>query len=678
SFLLHSCPHPDPELLSLLARAGGVLLSAGSVEWVAGEAEGRVLRAAGRQLGEPAVAGRLYPPGTPWRRRHPPWLLHARLLNTLTRRAAVAAFRCGGSSGGGGGGGGGGGSWQPTTAQPQLTDLKQFPRPYLSLLRLLTLLTRHPNTHLVSRQAEAALEVAAKRFPAVVPPTFLPYILAGIADVPYEGVGDEGDGKGFQRSGRLEEEASRQEQPQQVVEGGESALQAFFLRLRAAAVGSSSSSSGTSSGSSSKTATGAAPAPASASAATATPQESESERDGRVLGCCHALSSNLNLWRLVFRQPNWLAAVVHALLAARTHNATVPQTALGELLLALATRVLHPPYGSMYAVQLYDNGNRKTQETEGETMEVAGSGLYGDLVRELVELGSPGGGMLLQRKERGAAAASHRYQVVANVLLLLLLPNRWGPYEQRQQQQQQQGAAGAAAAGSGGAAAAGAAAGMEVAEGAGSGSLAVVGAPPTAGGVAPGERLPAPEVVEVVVRHMLRQLCGGEASPHLRQLGLTGTLLPLSAVLEYGQSLPQLPRILADVITSATATANTAVASSEASGSSSTLTTPTTTPTPTTTGWGSRLMRSLALGHSELDAAEGMKDKRGAGLLALQQRLLNSTFEELCATLAAVAADRAARWPADGLPPPAAVRQGAFLVRQARLVQLMAAAAPRE
>jgi hypothetical protein len=62
----------------------------------------------------------------------------------------------------------------------------------------------------------------------------------------------------------------------------------------------------------------------------------------------------------------------------------------------------------------------------------------------------------------------------------------------------------------------------------------------------------------------------------------------------------------------------------------------------------------------------------------MQQKVLNMTFEEMASGLVLLPLDRLARWPNDGLARPAAVADGAFVVRHARLVQLLAAAAPVE
>lgn len=58
---------------------------------------------------------------------------------------------------------------------------------------------------------------------------------------------------------------------------------------------------------------------------------------------------------------------------------------------------------------------------------------------------------------------------------------------------------------------------------------------------------------------------------------------------------------------------------------------------------------------------------------------LNHTFEELLGTMAVgTHTDRLTRWPTDGAATPSAMAEGAFVVRHARLVQLLAAAAPQQ
>ncbi|EFJ46867.1 hypothetical protein VOLCADRAFT_92605 [Volvox carteri f. nagariensis] len=409
---------------------------------------------------------------------------------------------------------------------------------------------------LVSRSADAAFRSAAwcttrhpqmtrleQRFPCLAP-VYLPYFLATLADVPYDWA------------------PTTPLSPPPLTD--------FCASVRAAAFGGGS------------TAVAASGAAAGALACIFSPPPlSEIDRDGKVVGACHTMNKALNFWRLISRSPTWLGATLAALLAARTHNASVPQKALGDLLLTFAGRFLHPP-----ALSYADSGG-------------VNGGLYGDLVRSLVEVARPGA-----MARRGAP---FRYTIIANVMLTLMLPYRYG-------------------------------ASADVSDYGGAG----------------------------------------------------GTFLPLCVVVEYGAPLPQLKDVLRATIASASASA-----------SASTSTVAGAEPPPGASGapssgcggaagggdggdsgsgsvWGFRLIHALALNHTELDSAEALKDKRGAGLLALHQRVLRMTFEELAGGLASVPLERLSKWPNDGLPTPAAVMEGLFAVRHARLVQLLAAAAPEE
>ncbi|GIL93202.1 hypothetical protein Vretifemale_20641, partial [Volvox reticuliferus] len=531
----------DPELLAIAARCGGVLLAAGSVEYVTAQEDERSQRATTHLHSDAPVASRLMP-GTIWRRRSPLWLVQARLLNTLLSRASAAAFR----------------SWA-TTQQPELTSLKQLPPAYLALLHSQCLLAQHPNTQL-AKGAASAVEVATKRFPCLAP-AFLPYFLATLADVSYNW------------------------SPSVAAPPSPPPLAEFFIRVRDAAFGGADGAS-----------TAAAPA-----AAPAAPSLSEIERNGKVQGACHTINSTLNFWRTISRSPEWLAAALAALLAARVYNESVPQKALGGLMLKFAGRFLHPPAMSYNGAE------------------------YTGLIRALLDVSKPGAMARL--------GAPFRYTVIANVMLTLLLPHRYGPSEDAES------AAGTTVMADGGS---------------GSGGSDYGGV----GGAGPG-------VAGLLLRHMLGLLAGTDA-PQLRQLGMSGTFLPLCAVEEYGAPLPQLVGVLREVISAAAEPL--AAADPVAAAAASTV----------GGSWGSRLLHALIHNHTELDNAEAMKDKRGAGLLDLQRRVLNMTFEEMAGGVASLPLERLARWPNDGLAVPAAVAEGAFVVRHARLVHLLAAAAPAE
>ena len=93
-------------------------------------------------------------------------------------------------------------------------------------------------------------------------------------------------------------------------------------------------------------------------------------------------------------------------------------------------------------------------------------------------------------------------------------------------------------------------------------------------------------------------------------------------------------------------------------------------------GFGATLLNHLAQSHSVLDEQEGSKDKRGGGLLAMQARLLNMTFEEMISKVLHASMDQHQRWPpADS---PAGIKDGMFVVSHARLVLLLSTAAPSE
>ncbi len=189
----------------------------------------------------------------------------------------------------------------------------QFPAPYRRLAAVLCRLSLHVNGG-VAERARLTVEAATKRFP-VLSPTYAAVFLAAIADVPYS-----------------------------LPEPPAAPPPAFFAALRAAAAT-------------------AEPAPGGA----ASGGESEAERNGRVVGAAQALSCNLNFWRLFNRRPLWMSASLYGFLAARVHNASVPQKALGELVITYAGRALHPLSLS------YDSEE------------------YGALVRLVLELARPGG-----------------------------------------------------------------------------------------------------------------------------------------------------------------------------------------------------------------------------------------------------------------------------------------------
>ena len=184
------------------------------------------------------------------------------------------------------------------------------------------------------------------------------------------------------------------------------------------------------------------------------------------------------------RHELWLAALLHALLAGRAHNASVPQRALGDLLLLMAGRVKHPPAMSysltavrqrpeVAAPQFYGTAAPVGTAAAGAAAADAASLTpYADLVLRLVDIARPGGSGF-------GRGTPFRYGIIANVVLLLLLPHRI--------------------------AAAGPEPGVEEAAAAGG---AAVGPDPREGAAA------------VLLRHML-SLLGSEA-PQLRQLGMSG------------------------------------------------------------------------------------------------------------------------------------------------------------
>ncbi|KAG2431096.1 hypothetical protein HXX76_009627 [Chlamydomonas incerta] len=615
-------PGGDPELRETALRCATLLISAGSTEWRTAQASGSEQRGVTAWFTDPPAAARLLPPGAAWRRRMPHWAVQSRLFNAVLRRASSAAFR---------------GSWA-TTARPQVTDLAAFPPAYLALLRAVAALCQHP-APLSAKYGAGVLAQATKRFPALAP-VLLPHFLAAMAGVPYNPAAAGAGGAAGAAAGLLPPPA-------------------FFASLRDAAltVSNGSGGEGGSNGEKEKAAAGVSSAPA------------DVERDGRVAGACLALSSNQSFWRLLMRHEAWLAALLAALLAGRVHNGSVPQRTLGDLLLLMAGRMKHPPAMSyslvaapaavqpMAVPQFYGGGGGSTAggiSTAGEPSLTP----YADLVLRLVDIARPGGGGF-------GRGTPFRYGIIANVVLLLLLPHRVAAAAPEP---------GVEAA----AAAAAAAAGPEAAA-----AAAAAGPDPREGAAA------------VLLRHML-SLLGSEA-PQLRQLGMSGVFLPLTAVLEYGEPVPYLQAVLRQTIdqtieaeaaaAGAAAAAADGSSSSAADGGSSSAAAAAATgsssgsassSSSSTGGFGGRLMHALIHDHSDLDNAEQMKDKRGAGMLSLQQRLMNMTFEEMAGGLAGMTMDRLCRWPADNAFSPPAVGDGSFVVKHARLVQLLAAAAPEQ
>ncbi|KAG2489806.1 hypothetical protein HYH03_011755 [Edaphochlamys debaryana] len=623
----------DPELLDAAVRSASALLASGSAEYMAATSDERQQRSSSHSFCDPPAAARLMAPGTPWRKRLPPWVVGARLFNSLTARAGAAAFR----------------GWA-TTARPQLTRPEQFPPSYLALTRSVALLAQHQNQAL-ARQAAGVVDVVLKRFPALAPP-LLPIYLAAIADVPYAapppGASLAAPPPPAFFEALREAAFAVAPSPAPAPAADASAPAAASTAAAAAAPGTGADQEGAKEGAQAPQAQ-APPGPQ----AQAPRQRSDAERDGLVLGSVNAIVVNLNFWRLIFRSPPWLAASVHAILAGRAHNASIPQRSLGDFLLHWGGRCVHPPALS------YAPSASSPAAADPSSPSLADP--YGSLVSGLLELARPGG-----MARRGAP---FRYSVIANVLLALLAPHRLD--------EAAGGAFGGSAARGGG--------------GVGDVAMAEGGAVVAAGGGGAGGG--GAGVAGALLRHMLGLL--ESDAPQLRQLGMSGTFLPLCALLQYGDPAPELLVVLKDTIAADPAPAPT----------------PTPTPTPTAPaapaaeagpsapgaagaaasappaaaspigpggGWGGRLMSALVLGHTELDAAESMKDKRGAGMLAMQQRLLNMTFEEMAGALAAVALERLAGWPNDGMAAPPALAEGAFVVKHARFVQLMAAAAPAE
>lgn len=114
---------------------------------------------------------------------------------------------------------------------------------------------------------------------------------------------------------------------------------------------------------------------------------SESENDAKVSGACTSMVMNIEVWRLIFRQPSWLKCTLQALMASRVHTSSPCMAALSALFVQVASRFRHP------MSQRFD------------------SPMYRNLVDQLLTMAKPG-------QLRGL----WRYTVVANGFLLYLIP----------------------------------------------------------------------------------------------------------------------------------------------------------------------------------------------------------------------------------------------------------------
>jgi hypothetical protein len=113
----------------------------------------------------------------------------------------------------------------------------------------------------------------------------------------------------------------------------------------------------------------------------------DTDRDARCRGACLLLSISLPLWRLAFRDCRYFAGMLHAIIASRTYNTTPVQVDIGNVVIQMLGRFVHPP----------------SLDLE--------SGVGADLR-----------GMMLIFARPGSLQATWRYTMLANILVLLLMP----------------------------------------------------------------------------------------------------------------------------------------------------------------------------------------------------------------------------------------------------------------
>eukprot|EP00798_Chlamydomonas_sp_ICE-L_P021952 gene21952-29000_t len=117
----------------------------------------------------------------------------------------------------------------------------------------------------------------------------------------------------------------------------------------------------------------------------------ESERDGRVLGSCRVFQGCLSFWRAIFRQRPLFVGMQHAAMASRAYPGVRAQTQLGNLLVQMTARFLHPPSLDCNSPE------------------------YTALSSQLLALAKPGA---------AATRGGGRYILIANVLVLLTMPQQ--------------------------------------------------------------------------------------------------------------------------------------------------------------------------------------------------------------------------------------------------------------
>ncbi|KAG1652730.1 hypothetical protein FOA52_009228, partial [Chlamydomonas sp. UWO 241] len=288
--------HPD--VIKILIGISHALLVSGTEDYVASVSMNGCVVRVGNLLSEPPVAATLQ--GLPTlRRRVPRFIQTMRMQQQQMMRSAHAAF-C---------------SWA-TAERPTLNDVAHLPAATLQLQHELSVLTMHRYRG-VRHMAVKAVEAVSKRF-VILGRVAVAGALAAIGDVEpmdfAQLLGGPGAAAGDWRTAMAAQEG------------------ALFLRLAAAAVG------GEGCGADDAVVTDAAPGASGGDEAGA-----DTDRDARCRGAVSLLASSLPLWRIVFRDVDYFAGMLHALLASRAYNTTPVQADLGKLVLDMFGRFLRPP-----------------------------------------------------------------------------------------------------------------------------------------------------------------------------------------------------------------------------------------------------------------------------------------------------------------------------------------------
>lgn len=335
--------------------------------------------------------------GQPWQKRAPAWASMGRVVNALVMRSSQAAFR----------------GWA-RQGLPELATAVQVPSSYRNLLLCMSRLALHASKD-VRDEAVRCIDTVVKRFP-VMAPILLPMFMAVLAGLEPEsayptmatGSGSAGEGAVLEvvdvgiLCSRLRHLVSTSSSTGSS-SGAESATGASTAAAAAAAggVGAVASTIAAAmgsialSGDTSKDTKAAALAAAAVAEAVASggvgggASGTETERHGRVLGACSMISQCLSFWRAIFRCPLLLDAMMHALLASRVHDATVPQAAIAQLFMAMEGRFIQPP----------------TLDSSTEQ--------YREVLSSIMAMARPGG---------PGRSGPWRYSLYANVLTVLLLP----------------------------------------------------------------------------------------------------------------------------------------------------------------------------------------------------------------------------------------------------------------